>query len=177
MGGSAVRLRRQIPYTHAAEILLTGKHLSAREAAAIGLVGHVVPDGQALSKLMEAGPMPSTRVAALGRQVARGMEAAHGLGIVHGDLKPANIMVTQAGIAKVLDFGLARKQKRPTGAETVLQSNDSVRGLSGTPGYMAPEQVRGEAPTSASDVPERTGSPSASPVTLIIPDTACATAS
>jgi enoyl-CoA hydratase len=53
MGGSAVRLRRQIPYTHAAEILLTGKHLSAREAAAIGLVGHVVPDGQALAKARE----------------------------------------------------------------------------------------------------------------------------
>jgi enoyl-CoA hydratase/carnithine racemase len=50
MAGSAVRLRRQIPYTHAAEILLTGKHLSAREALAIGLVGHVVPDGQALAK-------------------------------------------------------------------------------------------------------------------------------
>jgi len=50
MAGSAVRLRRQIPYTHAAEILLTGKHLSAREALAIGLIGHVVPDGQALAK-------------------------------------------------------------------------------------------------------------------------------
>jgi enoyl-CoA hydratase len=50
MAGSAVRLRRQIPYTHAAEILLTGKHLSAREALDIGLVGHVVPDGQALAK-------------------------------------------------------------------------------------------------------------------------------
>jgi enoyl-CoA hydratase len=50
MAGSAVRLRRQIPYAHAAEILLTGKHLSAREALEIGLVGHVVPDGQALAK-------------------------------------------------------------------------------------------------------------------------------
>jgi enoyl-CoA hydratase len=50
MAGSAVRLRRQIPYTHAAEILLTGKHLSARDALEIGLVGHVVPDGKALAK-------------------------------------------------------------------------------------------------------------------------------
>jgi enoyl-CoA hydratase len=50
MGGSAVRLRRQIPYTHAAEILLTGKHLTAEEAARIGLIGHVVPDGHALDK-------------------------------------------------------------------------------------------------------------------------------
>ena len=53
MGGSAVRLRRQIPYTHAAEILLTGKHLTAREAQAIGLIGHVVPDGQALTRARE----------------------------------------------------------------------------------------------------------------------------
>jgi enoyl-CoA hydratase len=53
MGGSAVRLRRQIPYTEAADILLTGKHITAQEAKALGLVGHVVPDGQALDKAME----------------------------------------------------------------------------------------------------------------------------
>ena len=53
MGGSAVRLRRQIPYTVAAEILLTGKHITAAEAKDIGLVGHVVPDGQALAKAKE----------------------------------------------------------------------------------------------------------------------------
>ena len=53
MGGSAVRLRRQIPYTHAAEILLTGKHITAQEAHDIGLVGHVVPDGTALDKAKE----------------------------------------------------------------------------------------------------------------------------
>jgi enoyl-CoA hydratase len=53
MAGSAVRLRRQIPYTVAAEILLTGKHISAREALALGLVGHVVPDGQALARARE----------------------------------------------------------------------------------------------------------------------------
>lgn len=53
MAGSAVRLRRQVPYTLAAEILLTGKHISAHEALAIGLVGHVVPDGQALARARE----------------------------------------------------------------------------------------------------------------------------
>jgi enoyl-CoA hydratase len=53
MGGSAVRLRRQIPYTVAAEILLTGKHITAAEALHWGLVGHVVPDGQALTKAKE----------------------------------------------------------------------------------------------------------------------------
>jgi enoyl-CoA hydratase len=53
MGGSAVRLRRQIPYTEAADILLTGKHITAQEAKALGLVGYVVPDGQALDKAMD----------------------------------------------------------------------------------------------------------------------------
>jgi enoyl-CoA hydratase len=53
MAGSAVRLRRQIPYTHAADILLTGKHIKAPEALAIGLIGHVVPDGQALTRARE----------------------------------------------------------------------------------------------------------------------------
>jgi enoyl-CoA hydratase len=53
LGGSAVRLRRQIPYTIAADILLTGRHISAREAKEYGLIGHVVPDGQALDKALE----------------------------------------------------------------------------------------------------------------------------
>lgn len=53
MGGSAVRLRRQIPYTHAADILLTGKHIPAQEALQIGLIGHVVPEGGALAKAKE----------------------------------------------------------------------------------------------------------------------------
>jgi enoyl-CoA hydratase len=53
MGGSAVRLQRQIPYTVAAEILLTGRHITASEARDTGLVGHVVPDGKALDKARE----------------------------------------------------------------------------------------------------------------------------
>ena len=53
MGGSAVRLVRQIPYTIACDLLLTGRHISATEAKEIGLIGHVVPDGQALAKAME----------------------------------------------------------------------------------------------------------------------------
>ena len=57
MGGSAVRLRRQIPYTVAAEILLTGRHITATEACELGLIGHVVPDGEALAKARELADM------------------------------------------------------------------------------------------------------------------------
>jgi enoyl-CoA hydratase len=53
MGGSAVRLARQIPYTVAADILLTGKHISAAEAKDVGLIGHVTPEGKALEKARE----------------------------------------------------------------------------------------------------------------------------
>lgn len=53
LGGSTVRLRRQIPYTIAAELLLTGRRVPADEALAIGLIGHVVPDGSALDKALE----------------------------------------------------------------------------------------------------------------------------
>ena len=53
LGGSTIRLRRQIPYTLAAEMLLTARKISANEALRYGLIGHVVPDGTALDKAME----------------------------------------------------------------------------------------------------------------------------
>ncbi len=55
MGGSAVRIPRQIPYTVACELLLTGEHITARRALELGLIGHVVPDGEALEKAKEIG--------------------------------------------------------------------------------------------------------------------------
>jgi enoyl-CoA hydratase len=57
LGGSAVRLVRQIPYTVAADLLLTGRHITADEAKAVGLIGHVVADGQALEKALEIAGM------------------------------------------------------------------------------------------------------------------------
>jgi serine/threonine protein kinase len=93
------------------------------------------------------------QAAALGRQVALGIAAAHAHGVVHGDLKPANILVTPAGTVKVVDFGLARRGAVPADSDaTVLWDSPSSGGISGTPAYMAPEQARGESPTPASDV-------------------------
>jgi enoyl-CoA hydratase len=57
LGGSTVRLRRQIPYTRAAEILLTGRQVPADEALEIGLIGHVVPEGEAIAKARELAAM------------------------------------------------------------------------------------------------------------------------
>jgi eukaryotic-like serine/threonine-protein kinase len=110
-------------------------------------------DGQPLSKSLETGPLPPERAAAIGRQVALGMAAAHAQAIVHGDLKPANIMVTQSGIAKVLDFGLARRQHRlASGEETILFEDTGAERLAGTPLYMSPEQFHGQPLMPASDV-------------------------
>lgn len=111
-------------------------------------------DGRPLSHLLAGAPLDHETAVALGGQVARGMTAAHASQIVHGDLKPANIMITEAGMAKILDFGLARRTARSGADETVDWSPaaDEPNGISGTPRFMAPEQARGEATTPASDV-------------------------
>ena len=99
MGGSAVRLRRQIPYTVAAEILLTGKHITAAEAKEYGLVGQVVPDGMALDRALEIahviagnGPLAVEAILRTLRETEHMSEAeafehesAYGMAVFHSD--------------------------------------------------------------------------------------------
>ena len=97
--------------------------------------------------------MAPTPAAAIGRQIALGIAAAHARGIVHGDVKPANVLVTPAGTVKVVDFGMARRGASVAEAEeTVLWEPGQSGGIWGTPAYMAPEQARGQLATPASDV-------------------------
>ena len=110
-------------------------------------------DGEPLSRILQEARLPAKQVIPLGRQIALGMAAAHAQGVVHGDLKPANILVTAAGIAKIVDFGMARRDTgTPSGDQTLIWNPAPSGGISGTPAYMAPEQGYGQPPTEASDV-------------------------
>lgn len=110
-------------------------------------------DGRPLSAVVKSGPMSPADVARVGRQVALGMAAAHKSGVVHGDLKPPNILLTSEGTAKVTDFGLSRHSAvRGDIDETLDWVAGDLGTIAGTPGYMSPEQSRGEPAVPASDV-------------------------
>src|SRR5271169_3446400 len=79
LGGSAVRLVRQIPYTVAADLLLTGRHITADEALAVGLIGHVVPDGQALGKALEIADMIAANGPVAVRAILRVIRETEGM--------------------------------------------------------------------------------------------------
>ena len=79
LGGSAVRLPRQIPYTVAADLLLTGRHIRAAEARDIGLIGHVVPDGQALAKALEIAEVIAANGPVAVRAILRTIRETEGL--------------------------------------------------------------------------------------------------
>jgi enoyl-CoA hydratase len=79
LGGSAVRLARQIPYTLAADLLLTGRHVTAAEALSIGLIGHVVPDGQALDRALEIADAIAANGPVAVRAILRTLRETEGL--------------------------------------------------------------------------------------------------
>src|SRR5580658_4244316 len=111
------------------------------------IVMQYVP-GQSLDKLIARGPANLQLVLSVGIQISDGLSAAHSLGIFHRDLKPANVMLTDGGLAKILDFGLARRlnpeeaefdpAKSARRKQGPVAATYTARG--GTIGYMAPEQ-------------------------------------
>jgi serine/threonine protein kinase/Tfp pilus assembly protein PilF len=111
------------------------------------IVMQYVP-GQSLDKLIAKGPASLQLLLSVGIQIADGLSAAHSLGIFHRDLKPANVVLTDGGLAKILDFGLARRinledaefdpAKPATRKVGPVQATYTARG--GTIAYMAPEQ-------------------------------------
>ncbi|HTB96737.1 MAG TPA: protein kinase [Terracidiphilus sp.] len=111
------------------------------------IVMQYVP-GQALDQLIARGPATPQLILSVGIQIADGLQAAHGLGIFHRDLKPQNVMLTDGGLVKILDFGLARRlqpeeatfdpSKPALAKDASMAATYTARG--GTIRYMAPEQ-------------------------------------
>ncbi|HVS01795.1 MAG TPA: serine/threonine-protein kinase, partial [Thermoanaerobaculia bacterium] len=103
-------------------------------------------EGQTLRQRLEAGALPLREALGYGSQIAQGLAAAHEQGVVHRDVKPANLFVTRDGRVKVLDFGLAKLVERasPTESQGPTQTAVSELGMVlGTVAYMAPEQAAG----------------------------------
>jgi serine/threonine-protein kinase len=110
-------------------------------------------EGPTLHEVLLDGPLPTERALRIAMQLASGLEAAHGHGIVHRDLKPGNVMLVTDGeggeVVKLVDFGIARLDER----DAVVDERLTLTGkMTGTPNYMSPEQIRGEAVDARSDV-------------------------
>jgi TolB-like protein/tetratricopeptide (TPR) repeat protein len=100
-------------------------------------------DGETLKQKLQRGRLSISETVALGDQIAGALGAAHAVGIVHRDVKPSNILITNEGVAKLLDFGIAKV------AGTALTKEGSTLG---TVAYMSPEQTRGQTVDGRSDL-------------------------
>jgi predicted ATPase/Tfp pilus assembly protein PilF len=106
-------------------------------------------EGETLAAALTRGPLTLALVRSIGLGIARGLESAHAAGVVHRDLKPANVVLVEGSVPKLVDFGLAR----PPAGGASMDARMSFTGLVvGTPGYMAPEQIRGEAADGRADL-------------------------
>jgi eukaryotic-like serine/threonine-protein kinase len=101
-------------------------------------------EGKTLKEKIKAGPLPVNEAVSLAVQVAEGLQEAHRKGIVHRDLKPANIMLTEQGVAKIVDFGLAKLK----GLTRLTKSGTTL----GTVAYMSPEQAQGKEVDQRTDI-------------------------
>ncbi len=115
-------------------------------------------EGESLKTRLDRGALSVDEAMESCRQVAEGLEAAHEKGVVHRDLKPGNIVITPAGKAKILDFGLAKAFEGETVGVDIANSPTITAQMTepgiilGTAAYMSPEQARGRSVDKRSDI-------------------------
>ena len=125
------------------------------EAEGQAYIAMELVEGQPLSARLADGALPPEQVLRYGLQLADAVAHAHERGIIHRDLKSANVIITPEARAKVLDFGLAKRLSSEDLAEATTQTMDSLTGpgtVVGTLAYMAPEQLRGQPADARSDI-------------------------
>ena len=107
-------------------------------------------EGESLADRLKAeGRLPIAEAVRIGRETAAALAAAHRRGIIHRDVKPQNLLVDQSGFLKVMDFGIARLAEHPSEPGRALTAAGVVVG---TPQYMAPEQLFGDAVDGRADL-------------------------
>jgi dienelactone hydrolase/predicted Ser/Thr protein kinase len=114
------------------------------EAGELSFIAMEFVDGQSLKQRIKQGPLKAEEATDIAIQVASGLDEAHKKGIIHRDIKSANIMVTPKGQAKIMDFGLAKLR----GGTSLTKTQTTL----GTVAYMSPEQARGEAVDGRADI-------------------------
>ncbi len=114
------------------------------EEGSIFYIAMELVEGKTLRELMAAGALPLRELLQIGSQAAEGLARAHSGGILHRDLKPDNLMVSEDGFVKILDFGLAKMTGSGTEPEVTISRELTMSGaVMGTVPYMSPEQARG----------------------------------
>ena len=125
------RLASTMQHRHIVDILEVGETREGMPFIAMELL-----EGQPLQTILhERGQLSPSNVLGIARQACRGLDYAHEQGVVHRDIKTANLFVTTDRVVKIMDFGLAKVLEEVRGATTLV---------SGTPYYMSPEQVLGQ---------------------------------
>jgi two-component system LytT family response regulator len=112
--------------------------------------------GRPISVRLSEAPLEPPRALDLALEVAEGLAEAHARGVIHRDLKPKNVMLTESGHAKIIDFGLAKllhpRSPVDSGSDTPAWGDTDPGRIVGTAAYMSPEQVRGAEVDARSDI-------------------------